>query len=190
MKKIAAVFLALIMIVSLLPFSMAYENLPESVPSTVDKATIDRVEVMADSDGVPYFQLEIQFPKSFLDLNSECPAGGYAWIDYYWKIDDGAWEYLAGGTTDCIFDETYGFAVEGKENTYLVPDIYPEDEGSAQEIVINDHVYTIKVQLAYAYSEEGPVNFIYSQFSNEVSIGSGSFYKNVSGWAKTELQDA
>jgi hypothetical protein len=191
MKKILLpIFLALIMVIGFIPASFAAE-LPEGVPSTIDTATINKVDVKADENGIPCFELEVKFPQSYLNLSQECPAGGYTWIDYYWIIDDGSWEYLGGGTTDSLLDASYGFAVDGKENTYRITGLEPEDEGSAQAIVINDHTYTIRAQLAYAYTnEDGPVNFVYSSFSNEVSIGSGSFYKKISDWAKPELQNA
>ncbi|MDP4153558.1 MAG: S-layer homology domain-containing protein [Bacillota bacterium] len=190
-KKILSVFLAFTMVAGLMSFAYA-SDIPEGVPSSVETATINKVEVQNDEDGVPYFQLEASFPQSFLDLSKECPAGGYTWIDYYWKTDDGSWEYLSGGTTECLFDDSYGFAVAGKPNTYLVTKLYPEDEGNAQEIVIKDHKYTIKMQLAYAYraDEDSPVSFVYSPFSNEVSIDSGNYYKKISDWAKPELQNA
>ncbi len=190
-KKLSAVFITLMIVVGLIPTSFAYDGLPEGVPSTIEAATINKIDVKTDENGIPCFELEMKIPQSFLELSEECPADGYTWIDYYWKIDDGLWEYLGGGTTECLFDESYGFAVDGKENTYRITDLQPEDEGSAQAIVINDHTYTLKAQLAYAYSnDEGPVNFIYAPFSNEVSTGSGSFYKNISDWAKPELQNA
>ena len=194
-QKILGFILALTMVSALAPCAGAAATLPEGVPSSLETATINQVQVLKDEDGVPYFQLEIKFPQSFLDLSEACPAGGETWIDYYWSIDNGSWEYLGGGMTDCLFDESYGNAVSGKANTYTVSDIYPEDESNAHAIVIKDHTYTIRVQLAYRYCDEEvstqtPYQFVTSPASNEVSIGSGSFYKEASEWAKPELQKA
>ena len=104
---------------------------------------------------------------------------------------------MGGGSTDCLIDESYGSAVPGKTNTYNVSNIYPENEGNDQAIIIKNHTYTIRVQLGYQYrdisSDEdlaNPFKFVYSPFSNELSIGSGSFYKKGSDWAKPELQNA
>jgi hypothetical protein len=104
---------------------------------------------------------------------------------------------MGGGQTYSLFDESYGNAVVGKANTYNASYIYPEDEGNAREIIIKDHTYTLRVQLAYVYRDDSeeenlktPFQFVYSSFSNEVSIGSGSFYKEASDWAKPELQKA
>ncbi len=193
-RKIVAVLTALVITAGLMPWANAVSD---GVPSSLDAATLNKVEVLNDEDGVPCFQLEVQFPQSFIDLSKRRPADGNTWIDYYWKIDNGSWDYLGGGSTDCLIDESYGRAVPGKTNTYYVSNINPKDEGSDQAIIIKDHTYTIRVQLAYQYrdadSEEdsnGLYKYVYSSFSNELSIGSGSFYKSVSDWAKPELQKA
>ncbi|MEA4921043.1 MAG: S-layer homology domain-containing protein [Clostridiaceae bacterium] len=187
-KKILAVILALVITAGMMPYACA---LAEGVPSSVEAAKLNKVEIQNDEDGVPCFQLEIKFPQSFMDLSKEKPADGYTWIDYYWKIDGGSWEHLGGGMTDSFFDPSYGFAVSGQANTYRVPYIYPENESTANKIIIKDHTYTMKVQISYGYpTESSGIVFVYSEFSNELSIGSGSFYKNISDWAKPELQNA
>lgn len=187
-KKIMTIFLALVITVGLMPYAYA---LVEGVPSSMEAAKLNKAEVLNDEDGVPYFQLEIKFPQSFMDLSEERPAEGNTWIDYYWKIDDGSWEILSSGMTDTFFDPSYGCAVSGQANTYRVPYIYPENEGGSNEIVIKNHTYILKVLLSYCYYDEtGEYNSIGSEFSNELSIGSGSFYKNISDWAKPELQNA
>lgn len=193
-KKIPAVLMAFAITAGLMPCAYA---LADGVPSSVEAATLNKVEVLKDEDGVPYFQLEVQFPQSFINLSEERPDDGDTWIDYYWKIDSGSWEYLGGGSTDCLIDESYGCAVPGKTNTYNVSNIYPENESNDQAILIKDHTYTLRVQLGYQYRDissdedlRNPFKFVYSAFSNEISIGSGSFYKKVSDWAKPELQNA
>ncbi len=187
-KTVIAVILALVIALGLAPYAIA---LTDGIPASVEGATINKIDVQNDKDGVPYFQLEIKFPQSFMDLSQQHPADGYTWIDYFWKIDDGTWEPLDGGMTDTILDPSYGFAVSGQTNTYNVPYIYPKDEGTANKIVIKDHTYTLKVQLSYGYpTESSGVVFVYSGFSNELSISSGSFYKDISEWAKPELQKA
>lgn len=190
-RKILTVFFIIAMMASLASAALAYPGESIGLPSSLDTAALNKIEVLKDEDGVPYFSLEITFPQSFMEMNEQRPADGEPWIDYYWKIDDGSWEYLGGGTTEYIFDPSYGCAVSGKENTYVATDIYPEDEGNAREIVIKDHTYTLRVVLCYrAQDESGELFFISSGFSNELSIGSGSYYQNVSDWAKPELQEA
>lgn len=190
-QKIGSFLMALALLAGVVPCARAYEALPDGCPSSVEAATLTKVEVLNDEDGVPYFQLQVRFPQSFLDLSTECPLGGYTWIDYYWKIDDGEWAYLGGGETDCLLDESYGYAVAGQANVYRIPYIYPEDEGDADTIVIKDHTYTIRVMLSYCcYDESDTFWTVTSDFSNELSIGSGSFYQDVSDWAKPELQTA
>lgn len=187
-KKVLAVSMALMLMMGMMPYARAVS---EGIPSSVEAATLNKVEVLNDEDGVPYFQLEVKFPQSFMNLYEESSADGDTWIDYYWKIDDGSWDYLGGGVTEIFFDPSYGFAVSGQANTYRVSYIYPEDEGNANQIIIKDHTYTLKVQISYRYYDESAgYLFVYSNFSNELSIGSGNFYKNSSDWAKPELQNA
>ena len=90
-KRIFAVLTALVITAGLIPHVYA---LADGVPSSVEAATLNKVEVLNDEDGVPYFQLEVQFPQSFIDLSEERPDDGNAWIDYYWNIDSGSLEYL------------------------------------------------------------------------------------------------
>lgn len=140
-QKMFAFILTLMMVLGIVPWVGAAATLPEGVPASLEPAVINQVQVLKDEDGVPYFQLEIKFPQSFIDLNEACPAGGETWIDYYWKIDNGSWEYLGGGTTADLLDESYGNAVAGKANVFNASHIYPEDEGNAQAIIIEDHTY-------------------------------------------------
>ena len=187
-KKILAIILTLIITISLTPFAFALNG---NVPSSLEAATLEKVEVLNDKDGVPYFQMEVKFPQDFINLYEEDQGNGETFIDYYWKIDDGSWEYLGSGATYSLFDPSYGAAVPGQVNTYRESYLYPEEESTANQIIIKDHTYTLKVQLSYRYLDEtDEYQFVYSSFSNELSIGSGSFYKNISDWAKPELQDA
>lgn len=187
-RKMLAFLIIMIVMIGLMPASIA---LAEGAPSSIDAATINKVEVKTDELGCPYFEMQVKFPQSFIDLYEPYADGGGTWIDYYWKIDNGSWEYLGGGYTDTIFDESYGCAVEGQVNTYCVTGIYPQEEDTADAIVIKDHNYTLKVQLSYGYYDENEqLDFVYSGFSNEVSIGSGNFYAKASEWAEPELQNA
>ena len=86
-EKILAVLMVLVITAGLMPCAYA---LADGVPSSVEAATLNKVEVLNDEDGVPYFQLEVQLPQSFIDLSEERPAEGDTWIDYYWKIDSGS----------------------------------------------------------------------------------------------------
>ncbi len=187
-RKMLAFATTLLLMIGLMPASFAFA---EGVPSKIDAATVQKVAVKTDVDGFPYFEMQVQFPQSFMDLYEPNADGGGTWIDYYWKIDNGSWEYLGGGYTDTIFDESYGYAVAGQTNTYCATGIYPQEEDTANAIVIKDHNYTLKVKLSYGYYDESEqLQFVSSAFSNEVSIGSGSFYAAASEWAKPELQNA
>jgi hypothetical protein len=112
------------------------------------------------------------------------------YIDYFRKLDNGEWEAWDGSYLDII--TTAENSVSGKSNTFYA-NAATEDEGTIGETVIKDHKYSFKVQLSYKYyygQGPGEWDYIYSPFSNEVSIGSGNFYSKASDWATTELTKA
>lgn len=188
--KLLACLLTLVLLGWLFPASVFTAALPEGVPDKLDAPAIEKIEVKTNENGIPYFQLELKIPESVMDLESKRPTDGFTWIEYYWKIDDGKWELVDGGHIEDIIDA--GNAVSGKVNTYN--DIFnPIDEGSNETIEIKNHTYTLKAMLFYQYyygEESNESDFVSSQFSNEKSIGSGSFYSKAADWAKPELQKA
>ncbi|MDD4592416.1 MAG: S-layer homology domain-containing protein [Parabacteroides sp.] len=182
-------FLAFMLIAALLPRNV-FAALPEGVPDSLEAATLSKIEVKNDESGIPYFMLELKIPQSVLDLEAERPADGAVWIEYSWKIDNGSWKKVAGGQMESlIYPEN---AAPGKTNTYY--DIFnPLDEGNSEVIDIRDHTYIFKAQLSYQYfygDNAGDMDFVLSEFSNEVSVGSGSFYQKASEWSKPELEKA
>lgn len=188
-SKVLTVLLTLVMIIGALPFN-AYAALPEGVPGTIAAPALENIEVKTNESGIPYFQLQVKFPQSVLDLEAEHPTDGFTWIEYSWRIDNGEWELIDGGHIEDLIDA--GNMVSGKTNTYY--DIFnPIDEGSGEAIEIKNHKYTFKAQLFYQYyygEESNESDFISSPFSNEISTASGSFYSNATNWAKPGLQKA
>ncbi|MDD4494261.1 MAG: S-layer homology domain-containing protein [Eubacteriales bacterium] len=183
-KKLLACLLSLILVVGMLPTLVT--ALPAGVPSSLDALTIVKIDLKHSEDGVPYFEMQVKFPESVLDLDSNKPGGGSVFWEYSVKIDNGSWEdWGGGGYIDII---TGG---EGNDsNTYLVK-FDPIDEGSMTTIDIKSHLYSYKLRVDYDYYEGWPdVDPIYSPASNVVSIGSGSYYAKASDWAKPELDQA
>ncbi len=157
----------------------------EGVPSSVEAATLNKIEVLNDEDGVPYFQLEIKFPKSYMDLYNETDSYTddldecHTWIDYYWKIDDGSWENIGSELGKYILDPTYNQApaVSGQPKHLRIPYIYqrmkiPPIRLSSKII----HIPESSACLSILCRVHG-VLFVSPHFSNELSIGSGTFIK-------------
>lgn len=188
-KKLVSVMFSFLLILTLFPMSV-FAALPEGVPSSVEAPTIKSIELKYDESNVPYFQMQIVIPQSVLDLDVERPAGGAVFYDYAMKLDNGAWgEFGGGGYLNTITDSEES-KVSGSTNTYLL-NFDPLDEGDLQTVDIKSHIYSYKLHFYYDYYEGWPdITPITSAASNEVSIGSGSFYSNASSWAKTELQSA
>jgi hypothetical protein len=188
-KKILSCLLAILLLACLLP-AYAASELPEGVPSTLEAPSIKGIELKHYEDGTPYFAMQIVIPQSILDLDAERPAGGAVFYDFALKLDDGSWGDFGGGGYLNTITEAETAVVAGSTNTYYL-NFDPLDEGSIEEVDIKSHIYTYKLHFYYDYYEGWPdVEAIVSPASNEISIGSGSFYSNAHTWAEPELNKA
>jgi len=188
-KKTLSFFLALIMLTALLPVR-ALAALPEGVPATIAAVTINSIELKHNDDGIPYFEAQVYFPQSVLDLDSEAPGGGSVFWDYSVKVDDGAWSEYGGGGYINVY--TGGEDGEAAVSAGAFPITFdPTDEGSLTTVDIKSHQYSYRIRVYYDYYEGWPdIQPIYSPVSNVVTIGSGSFYSDASSWAEPELKKA
>lgn len=187
-KRFFAALLSLPLLAALMPTGAA--ALPEGVPSMLEAPKIESIALMHHDDGAPYFEAQVYFPQSVLDLDSEAPGGGSVFWDYSVKIDDGAWGEYGGGGYINVY--TGGEDGEGSVSagTFAIT-FDPIDEGSLTTVDIKSHLYSYQLRVYYDYYEGWPnVDPIYSPVSNTVTIGSGSFYSDASSWAKPELSKA
>lgn len=189
MKKLFATLLALVMIAAMLPMS-ALAALPEGIPSSLEACTIKSIELKNDTDGVPYFEAQVYFPQSVLNLDSTAPGGGSVFWDYSVKLDDGDWSEFGGGGYINVYTGGEDGGAPVTSGTFAIT-FDPIDEGSLTTVDIKNHLYSYQLRVYYDYYEGWPdVQPIYSPVSNTLSIGSGSFYADASSWAETELNQA
>lgn len=188
-NKLLTTLLSLILLLSLLPMS-ALAALPEGVPTSLETPTIKSIELKHNDDGIPYFEAQVYFPQSVLDLDSEAPGGGSVFWDYSVKVDNGSWgEFGGGGYINVYTGGEDGEAPVSAGNFAITFD--PIDEGSLTSVDIKNHIYSYQLRVYYDYYEGWPdVQPIYSPVSNTVTIGSGSFYSDASTWAEAELKKA
>lgn len=184
----------ILMIVTFFTLTMfcnyVFANLPEGVPSSLEAPSIKKIELKTNEDGIPYFEAQVKIPQSILDLDREQPAGGSVFWEYSIKLDNGSWEDFGGGGYLSVITEAEEAKVAGSDDTFIIS-FSPIDEGGLEEINIENHIYSYKIRFYYDYYEGWPnVEPIYSPISNEMSIGSGSFYKVASSWATAELDKA
>ncbi|MEA4920343.1 MAG: S-layer homology domain-containing protein [Clostridiaceae bacterium] len=188
-NKFLNCLLALLMIIAMLPAGVL-AALPDGVPSSLEAPTIKSIELKHNEDGRPYFEAQVYFPQSVLDLDSEAPGGGSVFWDYSVKVDDGAWGEFGGGG----YINVYTGGEDGEEpvsagNFAITFD--PIDEGSLTSVDIKNHIYSYQLHVYYDYYEGWPdIQPIYSPVSNAVTIGSGNFYSDASTWAEAELKKA
>jgi hypothetical protein len=187
-KKLFAFLLALFIITAMLPLGAA--ALPEGIPSSLEAPEIKSIELKQNEDGIPYFEAQVYLPQSVLNLDSEAPGGGSVFWDYSVKVDDGDWgEFGGGGYINVYTGGEDGETPVSAGNFAITFD--PIDEGSLTSVDIKNHVYSYRVRFYYDYFEGWPdIQPVYSPVSNTVTIGSGSFYSDASGWAELELEKA
>lgn len=188
-KRLLPCLLVLIMIAAMLPAS-ALAALPEGVPSSLEAPTITGIELKHNEDGLPYFEAQVYFPQSVLDLDSEAPGDGSVFWDFSVKVDDGPWGDFGGGGYINVYTGGEDGEAPVKAGNYPI-DFDVIDEGGIGTVDIKNHVYSYKLYVYYDYYEGWPdIQPIYSPVSNVVTIGSGSFYSDASTWAEPELKTA
>ncbi len=188
-KRLLTCLLTLMLVVAMFPVS-ALAALPDGVPSSLEAPSIKGIELKYNEDGIPYFEAQVYFPQSVLNLDSEAPGGGSVFWDYSVKVDNGDWGEYGGGGYINVY--TGGEDGEGPVSAGAFPITFdPVDEGSLTSIDIKSHLYSYRLRVYYDYYEGWPdVQPIYSAVSNVVTIGSGSFYADASKWAEPELKKA
>ncbi len=188
-KKLFSCILALLLIVAMLPINV-FAVLPEGIPVKLESISVKSIELKHNDDGLPYFEAQVYFPQSVLDLDSEAPGGGSVFWEYTEKIDNGAWSEYGGGGYINVYTEGEDGVASINAGTFPIT-FEPIDEGSLTSIDIKNHMYSFQLRVYYDYYEGWPdVEPIYSIPSNIVTIGSGSFYSDASVWAEPELKKA
>lgn len=189
-KKLFTLLLALILTAAAFPMN-ALAALPEGVPSLLEAPVIKAIELKHDEDGMPYFEAQVYFPQSVLDLDADAPGGGSVFWDYSERIDNGEWSEFGGGGYIDIYTGG-GDEAEAPVNAGTFPiKLYPIDEGSADSVDIKNHRYSYRLVFFYHYFEGWQdIDPIYSPVSNVYTIASGSFYSDASTWAVAELEEA
>lgn len=192
-RKILAVTLVLLLIISALPFAVLAAN---DDPFTLEAPKNLAAELKYDNDGIPYFELKFDIPQSVKDIdrklieNSEYYSGKscypvsiqvdfkygkYDWNEgpsLYWSTDMPVEDFLSHGGI-------YEYAPFGE---------YDVDG----EIDIKAEVYSFRVRFFsdWGYTGDWVDYQVTSGYSNIATIGNDAFYSGASNWAKPELDRA
>lgn len=196
-KSIAIIITAVMMFTMIGSLSAFAADLPTGDSFDIPPQNLT-VELKKWEDGRPYFALKWTNPQSIWKLqkygveHGEWGAG--CQIDV--KVGNGQWYYDASGE---LFGNALNFGEEIDEpGNYVTDDVafdpiqLNENLGVDGTVDIKTNVYYIRVRYAYVDNQgsDGQEHYIYSPFSNTASIGTESFYKKASDWAKSELQKA
>jgi hypothetical protein len=184
-KKIIAMLVCILMLIALVPTAVSAE-LPQNVPGRLDAPSLEKAELIyierpRQIEKLAAFKLEVKLPQTALDLDSKRPANGITIIEYFAKVDDGEWVTMENGG---YMDSILGEPSPGKKNTYIVT-TYAGEYGSLTEIDLNDHTYSFRAQLHYTYeSGDNETGYVYSDFSNILSLGRNSASVKPADWSK------
>lgn len=191
-KFLAFLITAVMMITIMGNLSVFAANLPTG--GSLDEPPKNlTVQLKEWEDGRPYFALKWTNPQSIWELGRYGVEHGEWGAEYQidMKIGDGQWRYDMG---ESLFGNALDFDEEtDKPENYVTDNVTcdPMDLGVDGNVDIKANVYHLRVRYAYVANQgSDEEHYIYSPFSNVVSIGTEAFYKNASGWAKTELQKA
>lgn len=184
----------LLLVAALLATTMfsitAFAALPEGVPSSLEALSVQKIDLKSHEDGSPYFEAQVYFPQSVLNLDSNAPGGGSVFWEYSVKVDNGSWSEFGGGGYINVYTGGEDGETPVSAGAFAI-DFEPIDEGSLTSIDIKNHIYSYQLRVYYDYYEGWPdVQPIYSPLSNVTTIGSGSFYSDASTWAESELKKA
>lgn len=191
-KKVLSFILAVMIFAALLP-GMAYAE--NQQPFTLEAPGNLIAELKYDGDGVPFFELKLDVPKSVQEVNQNLLEDSqfYDGVDCY-EIEI-QFDFKYGD-----YDWNAGESFQWNTSIYLEEFLdkgnycyYPFGESDKNgEINIEAEVYQFR---AYFFSDWGYVdgwvdNQVKSDFSNIVVIGNPAYYKGASAWAKAELDKA
>lgn len=187
MKKVLSMFLVMVLVLTLFPLTALADG-----PFTLDAPKNLTAELKYDTDGIPYFELKLDVPQSVIDINNliledDLHFDGYMseaiTIDFEYKYGDYGWNE---GPSLYWNTSTY---VEGFEGTY---EYRPFDEGDWDTVDIKSETYEFRARFTsmWGYVDDWLDKYVYSNYSNTVTIGNPEYYDKASDWAVTELDKA
>ncbi|NLK43511.1 MAG: S-layer homology domain-containing protein [Tissierellia bacterium] len=190
-NKILVFFLSLLLIIGLLPLTA----IADSAPTTLEAPTNLRAELKEDSDGVPYFELTLEVPKSVKDLNEKILEDSYYFEGKIFEEVEVHFEYKYAD-----YDWNEGPSHYWNTSMYLADlledghyEYYPFDSSTKfGDIDIKSEVYYFRARFFVLWGYEGGWmnERIYSDYSNIVTIGNPAYWSTASDWATPELQKA
>ncbi len=186
MRKYLSIILTIVLVLTLFSFTAFAEG-----PFTLEAPKNLTAELKFDQDGVPYFELDLDIPQSVIDINSNILEGGSNYPGYMTEQVVIEFEYKYGN-----YDWNEGPSLYWDTSAYVEDfDSYeyrPFDEGGWDTIDIKAETYHFRARFSsmWGYEDDWLDKYIYSNYSNTVTIGNPSYYENASQWAVTELDKA
>jgi hypothetical protein len=189
MKKILSVLLIAALLLTLFPLTALASD-----PFFLEAPKNLRGELKFTDEGLPYFELKLDIPDSVKTINAnlESDSGYYEGFDCdYIEID---FEYKYGNY-DWNEGPSLYWNTSVSVSDYLFHGSYvyePFDEGDFDTIDIKSETYQFRARFQglWGYKDDWIDKYVYSDYSNIVTIGNPAFYEDASYWAVDELEKA
>ncbi len=189
--KIAAIFVIFILVIGMLPLNVFAEDAPFKLETPVNLTA----ELAKDADGLPYFEIKVDIPKSVQSLaakineNPECFNGKYCndiIINFEYKY--GKYDWNEGPS---IYWSTSDYVLDYPGHGYF--EYRPFDSSTKfEDIDIKAETYSFRARFEALWGyTDGMLDYnIYSNYSNTASVGNPAYWSTSSAWATPELQKA
>lgn len=186
MKKILSMFLVMVLVLTLFPLTALADG-----PFTLEAPTDLTAELKYDTDGIPYFELDLNVPKGVLDINKQIleqdePYPGYMCeeiiIEFEYKYGNYGWN-----EGPSLYWDTTTYLSNFDKFEYR-----PFDEGDWDTVDIKSETYEFRARFSsvWGYVDDWMDKNVYSNYSNTVTIGNPEYYEKASDWAVNELDKA
>ncbi len=186
--------------VFLLTFALMFGMIPLNAfagdaPFMLETPANLTAELAKDADGVPYFKIKADIPKSVQTLaekinkDPECFDGKYCSdIEIEFDYKYGKYDWNEGPS---IYWNTSEYVIEYPEHGYF--EYCPFDSSTKlEDIDIKAETYSFRARFheLWGYAD-GMLDYnIYSNYSNTVTVGNPAYWSKSSTWATPELQKA
>ncbi len=197
-RKLSIILLSFLLTLGMLPLTALAAGAPYALPEGPTNLT---AKLKMDDEGIPYFELKWNMPQSVVELAEEITAvagldenplfPGYntGYIELQFDYKYGKYDWNEGPT---VYAYT-SFYVDSFVDGNYVFEYRPYDSSNKpDEVTIKSETYQFRVRFESMWGYEGDWvdNYIYSPYSNTVTIGNPDYWSNASAWATPELQKA
>ncbi len=196
--KLSIILLSFILTLGMLPLTVLAAGAPYTLHNGPTNLT---AELKTDDEGIPYFELKWDMPQSVVELaekisavagfdeNSLFPGYNTDYIVIQFDFKYGKYDWNEGPS---VYTDTDFYVDSFVDGNYVFGYRPYDSSNKPDEVTIKSETYQFRARFESMWSYEGDWadKYIYSPYSNTVTIGNPAYWGNASTWAAPELQKA